>query len=518
MKKVTGIQKVIVRMMIIILISLGAIVVYSSYPRMREEASKISGNFYESDLFFWELSDGAHALGATLQEGESSDFYEIAREWNQDYEKDVDYYIRQGDQVLESNGQQLSRVLNNELTLASSDMTSAYQYVIVLQFDEEGTVNVKELLGADIDATERQLRNHLFNYSPEIKGVEMVFGVHKTLSTEGLMNLRMENHLESGYIFIVACYLIGITLIVLTIVFITPFSWLLELSTVRGLLLIPLELRFLFVIATAIASAFAPMLVILTQTNLWEITMNPVLLHWVNLVCWGGFIAVVFVHSLYLKEFFVIGPWQMIRRHTIIGQLVYFWTRPKVVFETKTVENVIFKEDPRVELIMSRLELFKESLVKVKASLENQDDVEEVAIQLDSILKLCTLNRPKTSINLTKLVSDTLVQLEQEYLPLEVKLRFPEKMVSIQANEEDLKLWMESLLHGIAASSLPKTRVYLELVDTEETVVLTTRSVIESEVDHAWEVSLDKLADYQGARFETLMDGDLLKTKTEFKK
>lgn len=214
----------------------------------------------------------------------------------------------------------------------------------------------------------------------------------------------------------------------------------------------------------------------------------------------------------------MIGPWQMIRRHTIIGQLVYFWTRPKVVFETKTVENVIFKEDPRVELIMSRLELFKESLVKVKASLENQDDVEEVAIQLDSILKLCTLNRPKTSINLTKLVSDTLVQLEQEYLPLEVKLRFPEKMVSIQANEEDLKLWMESLLHGIAASSLPKTRVYLELVDTEETVVLTTRSVIESEVDHAWEVSLDKLADYQGARFETLMDGDLLKTKTEFKK
>ena len=65
-------------------------------------------------------------------------------------------------------------------------------------------------------------------------------------------------------------------------------------------------------------------------------------------------------------------------------------------------------------------------------------------------MKLCALNRPKTTVNLTKLISDTLVQLEQEYIPLEVKLRFPEKTVSIQANEEDLKLLMDSLLMGIA--------------------------------------------------------------------
>ncbi len=71
----------------------------------------------------------------------------------------------------------------------------------------------------------------------------------------------------------------------------------------------------------------------------WTQLIDPALVHWINLICWGGFIAVVLLHALYVKEFFVIGPWQMIRQHTILGQLVYFWTRPKVVVETETVEN-----------------------------------------------------------------------------------------------------------------------------------------------------------------------------------
>ena len=133
-------------------------------------------------------------------------------------------------------------------------------------------------------------------------------------------------------------------------------------------------------------------------------------------------------------------------------------------------------------------------------------------------MKLCALNRPKTTVNLTKLISDTLVQLEQEYIPLEVKLRFPEKTVSIQANEEDLKLLMDSLLRGIATSALQQTRVYLQLAESEDLVVFTTRSVIRSEVNETWPASLNQLAEYMDAQLEVVIDGDLLKMDLAFKK
>ncbi|MCI8702575.1 MAG: hypothetical protein HFE53_09780 [Turicibacter sp.] len=517
MKKRANIHKVLIRVIVILMIGLGAIGIYSRYPQMRERAIKMTDNFYESYMFLWNFSEGIYSLDSVLKEGEASQFYTLSQSWQRDYQKDMDYYLKQGDEVLEHKGDQLAELLTEGAAEKTDDL-SAYQYVLALQFDGEGQLTIKKIIGASSTETRQRLEGYLSNYPTDIKDTTMVFGVHQSLSKDGLLNHKIENYLGGEYLQIVVVYLVSITLIVLVIVFILPFSWFEELATVRGLLLVPLELRFIFVIVTAIASAFAPLLVVLTQAHQWTQLIDPALVHWINLICWGGFIAVVLLHALYVKEFFVIGPWQMIRQHTILGQLVYFWTRPKVVVETETVEKVIFKEDPRVDLMVSRLELLKETLTRVKHSVENTADIENVAVQIESLLKLCALNRPKTTVNLTKLISDTLVQLEQEYIPLEVKLRFPEKTVSIQANEEDLKLLMDSLLMGIATSALQQTRVYLQLAESEDLVVFTTRSVIRSEVNETWPASLNQLAEYMDAQLEVVIDGDLLKMDIAFKK
>ncbi len=60
--------------------------------------------------------------------------------------------------------------------------------------------------------------------------------------------------------------------------------------------------------------------------------------------------------------------------------------------------------------------------------------------------------------------------------------------------------------------------MYLQLAESEDLVVFTTRSVIRSEVNETWSASLNQLAEYMDAQLEVVIDGDLLKMDLAFKK
>ena len=79
-------------------------------------------------------------------------------------------------------------------------------------------------------------------------------------------------------------------------------------------------------------------------------------------------------------------------------------------------------------------------------------------------MNLCDLNQPLQSVNVTKLISDTMVLFEERFASLEVKTRFPKEMIFVTSHEALMKLLMETLLGGIADEALPHSRVYLEVV------------------------------------------------------
>ena len=137
MKKRANIHKVLIRVIVILMIGLGAIGIYSRYPQMRERAIKMTDNFYESYMFLWNFSEGIYSLDSVLKEGEASQFYTLSQSWQRDYQKDMDYYLKQGDEVLEHKGDQLAELLTEGAAEKTDDL-SAYQYVLALQFDGEG--------------------------------------------------------------------------------------------------------------------------------------------------------------------------------------------------------------------------------------------------------------------------------------------------------------------------------------------------------------------------------------------
>ena len=121
----------------------------------------------------------------------------------------------------------------------------------------------------------------------------------------------------------------------------------------------------------------------------------------------------------------------------------------------------MIEEDPRVAVMTSQLALFRDTLSEMKPRLEEVKGVDEVMEQLDSLMNLCDLNQPLQSVNVTKLISDTMVLFEERFASLEVKTRFPKEMIFVTSHEASMKLLMETLLGGIADEALPHSLVYI---------------------------------------------------------
>ena len=526
-------QKVIAWLVLAVMVIGGAVEIYSQYPNMKTQANRWAGNFFESYSFLDSLSDGVQYLGFEMSgdiitRDEVPSDVESGGDWIYRCRDDLDYYVKSSidEKTLERDGVLLAQVLEGDLEISSEELKSQYQYVVEFQFDQEGKVAIKQIYGGDRVSTEQFLNDYDVFYNNQAKDMSMIFGVPKELSSHSFFANQLQYHLEEGYVIAVIPYLIVGTAIVVLITFIVPFAWFERLAIVRGLMVVPLELRFLFVIGTCFAVIGAPFLLIFTQSGYlleamdYYFGMNRA--QWIvtaiNLICWGGFIGVITLHALYLKEFFIIGPWQMIRRHTILGQLIWLWRRPKVVTKTMVEEKVVIEEDPRVAVMTSQLALFRDTLSEMKPRLEEVKGVDEVMEQLDSMMNLCDLNQPLQSVNITKLISDTMVLFEERFASLEVKTRFPKEMIFVTSHEALMKLLMETLLGGIADEALPHSRVYLEVVYEEQFIVFVTRSVLKDEVDVKLLATLEALVQQQRGVFESVIDGDLMKLTLKFKK
>lgn len=526
-------KKVIAALILLVMIVGGAIGIYQQYPTIVKQSEKLAGNYFDTMSFMSTLSDGMQYLafeasGDIMISDEVPGSVSYGSSWINANVDELDYYVKQleSEKVLERNATLLAKVFEGEEEISSKEVTSHYQFIIEVEFDESGNLQIKQVYGADEFSIKTSLEESNFFYSYQPKNVKMLLGIPKELPQNGFFARDYHYHLEDGYIVFTIPYLVLTAVIVMLIILIVPFAWFNQLAIVRGVTHVPLELRFLFVIGTIFAVMGAPFLVYFTHSGqlleLMDWYFGIELASWsvgsINLICWGGFIAVITLHALYIKEFFVIGPWQMIRRHTILGQLIWLWRRPKVVTKTVVEEKVMTQEDPRVAVMVSQLALFKETLIKFESRLNEVEGVEEVVEQLATMIQLCEFNQPMKRIDLTKLISDTMVSLEEQFILLEVKVRFPKENIFMTCHESSMKLLIQTLLEEISSDALDHSRVYLEMMCEDEQVKLITRSVLKDEANSTQLTALEALVGQQRGTLETLIDGDLMKLTITLKK
>ncbi|MDE5977570.1 MAG: hypothetical protein K2G70_03780 [Turicibacter sp.] len=493
---------------------------------MRSLANQWAGGYFESYSFLSSLNDSIQYFETKLLDVEDVDIltsYSVEKGewWIRQTQADLAYYVKDAssERVFERKGECLEQIVNGEIEISSEVVTSSYQYVIEIQFNEQGAPIIQKLYGANIEQSRDKLLAYGASSEEQLKGTTMVFAVSKEIENDGYLIRQLQGHLEDGYILAIFLYLAVGAILGMLVAFFVPFAWFEELALVRGLLFVPLELRFLFVIGTFFAMLGAPILVISKEFGYFiPGQMNQGVMTIIHLICWCGYVGVIWLHFLYIKEFFMIGPWQMIRRHTILGQLIGLFRRPKEVIKVKVEEKVVLQEDPRVDVMTSQLARFKETLNEMRLQLETVESVNEVIEQLDMIIKICNLNQPKQLVNMTSLVTDTLDTFKEQLSLLEVKRRFPTETVTLSVQLDSMKVLLESLIEVIASQSLPDSRVYLELIEEEQRVMLVTRSVLKEEVDVKLLIALEALVKHQSGTFESLIDGDLMRLTLTFRK
>ena len=143
-------------------------------------------------------------------------------------------------------------------------------------------------------------------------------------------------------------------------------------------------------------------------------------------------------------------------------------------------------------------------------------------------------------IDITQLLRQAIGEMEEKLSKanLDLKLRVPEEKTYIMADGKKLYRVLENLLSNISKYSLDNTRVYIDIIEEDDTVKLTMKNISSYELNFDPEEIMERfkradesrntegsglglaiardLVNAQGGRFEIDIDGDLFKSVVEF--
>lgn len=528
------------------LIITGGSFVYSQYSKMEQQVEKMQTPYFESYQFVNRLANSSSYIAydkfnekpSDENSAEEQDFYHETSYWEYTldrYPTELDYYAVNADGSHEEGRESdlLKQLVSKTDESLWNELQSRYQFVTVLTFDQEGNVSVGEVYGADRFDVERLMQQEFYPYYDhqyEIKDMTFVYGVPKDLPVNGTMYHELNYYGEENYMMVSIPYLVVTAMVTILAIFILPFKWIKDSGLVKGLLFVPLELRFLFVIGTFFAVIGAPFLIIATQTGVlaemveWSVNTSHVegIVNLINILCWSAFIAVIAIHALYVKEFFIIGPWKMLRRHTMIGQLFGLFKKTPDV-ETVIEERVVYQESPAFILMKEKVSSLSDRLLNLQTQLQEAiasdtdgallEDMQSVQEELQLLLHLSESQSVKTEVNFSKLMADVLAKMPESFNEFELKTKMPTSSVTVLAHQNQLSSVMEQLFMAIANDALTRSRVYLEVEDLNEFAQVTLRYVTshESKVSSDLVMWMQMTLESQGGSFEMVDDGDLVK-------
>lgn len=517
MKKVVGYM-----LMLIVIIS-GAIMIYQQYPNMSEQVKKLEEPYFETWDFANRLIEGSNYFSYLFEgenisdemKAEASPFWEYTMNR---YPNELDYFAVNliNSDVKEREGTLLKKLFEApEDANLWNELESHYQFIVQMTFSELGNVRIEQIMGAERSELEPLLSNVISHEDTRLKEMTVIYGVPKDLQVGGAIYQGIHSYREDNFILISIPYLIVTAIAVIFVTLLIPYRWIRDFGLVKGLLVVPLELRFLFVIGTIFATVGAPFLIAFTQQGFlaegvaWYVDEQQVKM-WVdliNIICWSGFIFVIAVHTLYLKEFFIIGPWQMIRRHTMLGQLYGILTkRKKPLTEIIVEEKVIFQEDPTFSLMKSKVL----SLAKQLETVEDEAYFRVKRELMTDLIQLAEEQESRKLVNLRKLLADTLIHIPESF---DLKTKMPDGTLMVMSSEQQLAMLMNQLMQMIAQDAMNQSRIYVEVLEHQGRVKVILRYVtadkacLSEEAQQEISLRIEKL----GGEFELLRDGDLIK-------
>lgn len=511
---------------------------YKQYPKMSEQAQRFQEPYFESWDFGSRLMNSSYYLSSELEQKTEGEVLETEGSpfWEYDlnrYPNELDYYaINLADgSVLERQGNLLKQLVDlSDDTLLLEELQSNYQFVVKLTFDEVGKIKIEQLLGAEQSSFENLVAGLNYQIDSIVTNMTIVYGVPNHLEVGGAIYHGLNDVNANHYYIVMIPYLIVTTLVVMLITFIIPYAWIRDFDLIKGLLMVPLELRFLLVIGTFFAAMGAPFLIGLTEQGLlaesvsWYVNTDRVEL-WVdgiNILCWSAFILVMSIHALYVKEFFLIGPWKMIRRHTIIGQL-YGLVRKEVEIEKVVEEKIVYEESPTAALLkksvvslLPKMERVKKQLEMVELEVHQENHFQELLElqqDLDELISVTEQQRKPEKVNLTKVIANCLTQVPNRFHQLELKTKMPNQIVWVLGYEKQLTVLIDECFSLIAEDAIASSRCYVEidLVKPQTQVILRYVTSDEAGISTETQQALELHSERLGATFELIRDGDLIK-------
>lgn len=392
-------SKYIISTIILLILIISSVGMYSTYPKMKEEAKKYEYNIFEESNFLNDVSNSNYGIyfdilkkkeNKTIEPSDvildldrkydnyiKQDMENYKTRFNEDiyaykenldeHLKNLEYYaIEKESKLVEERKQgDINLLLNDNVDSNSIELLNKkYSFYMVIDYDERGDSTIKKLYGGDKSAVTQKLKN---NKARNANGLEMkpiknmtyVYAVPKELKySDSIVNYKNNN--ENNSYRDASRFFRAIALVcILIFALITPYKISKELIGFKKIATIPIELlsfiifmalvficeSFRFIISSTIKGNLINFSKIYVSTDfIYGLTNTINILYW--FLCFG----VIFIGVVIVKHIFKTGIKQYIKENSLIYRaLRSVWRCSKRLY--KYLINIDLKEKNTKKLV-----------------------------------------------------------------------------------------------------------------------------------------------------------------------
>lgn len=386
--------------LLLIILSAG---MYSTYPFIKEQAKKYEYNIFEQEGFLVNLNHSNYGIYFdTLKNKENSTLrpsdilINAEKKYNEDtkenmeyakeefdrevygYQEDLDANLKNLDYYAVNRDNKLIKERNqgkiNSLSVDNFDhnrleaLNNKYSFYIVIDYNENGDINIKNIYGADkLVATDR-LKNsrvsipHNLEMKP-IKNMTYVYAVPKELQyNDFISDLKVQSKIHSYNI--ASSNFVNLAIIVVLMVgLIIPYKLSKELIGFKKLVKIPIEISgFIFIctIAVVLNEASYSMISGTLEENL--INLAPMVTSKevidaleiiTNILFWTVSFGIIFIATVIVKHVFSTGIKEYLRGNSLIYKILRsIWRINKRVYNYLINIDLRSKENRRLATLL----------------------------------------------------------------------------------------------------------------------------------------------------------------------
>ena len=290
---------------------------------------------YKDELTFKEIYD--KMLNEESEFTHDKEYYEdflTIREYRETTDG-LEYELVTSDREVSTLPKDVSAMFEEGLTTEESEKLLANYYMIAkLKFDAVGNITVIHELGSTGTRLFDTYADSLYGEGIKIKDADIILAIPKVPINTGTFGYEIATGYQYGILKTLPFYLIGISLIVVTLVFAMPYKTLNQLRTYKVMTRLPLEFTLLAIpIAVVLQLMFTvSVLMIATQasdakqlmldTLLFDDKMVEQMILGINYLSWISFFTLLVFSLFIVKEMLAKGVGNAIKEHSLIARLV----------------------------------------------------------------------------------------------------------------------------------------------------------------------------------------------------